>query len=172
MGSKNRRIGVTIIMPSPFNSPLESGVRSLSILVAAFPRSLDLQYLVFFDYLTVHSRDVDGPESLHAPIPMRSGELAVRRGLIERGLLLMISRDLIERLAQHDGFSYVAADAAAPFLDMLGAEYTLKLRKRSNWVISTFGNVSTEDIRDIERRIYHGGWASQFQLTEGVTDRR
>ena len=159
-------------MPSPFNSPLESGVRSLSVLVAAFPRSLDLQYLVFFDYLTVHSGDVNGPESLHAPIPMRSGELAVRRGLIERGLLLMISRDLVERLALHDGFSYIAADAAASFLDMLGSEYTLKLRRRASWVINTFGNVTPEDIRDIERRIYYGGWTSQFQLADGVNNRR
>ena len=159
-------------MPSPFNSPLESGVRSLSVLVAAFPCSLDLQYLVFFDYLTVHSGDVDGPESLHAPIPMRSGELAVRRGLIERGLLLMISRGLVERLALRDGFNYIAAEAAAPFLDMLGSDYTLKLRRRANWVINTFGNVTPEDIQDIERRIYHGGWTSQFQVVEGMTDRR
>lgn len=57
-----------------FNSSLETGVRSLIILVAAFPIAFDLQRLIEMDYLVVHSGDVDGPSSLHAPIPMRIGE--------------------------------------------------------------------------------------------------
>ena len=55
-----------------FNSALETGVRALVILVANFPAALDLQRLVDFDYLVVHSGDVDGPESLHPPLPMLS----------------------------------------------------------------------------------------------------
>ena len=62
----------------PFNSPFEAGVRSLAILVAAFPEAYDLQRLVEMDYLVVHSGDVNGPASLHAPLPMRAGELLVR----------------------------------------------------------------------------------------------
>ena len=95
-------------MISPFNSPLETGVRSLIILTAAFPHAQDLQHLVFFDYLTVHSGDVEGlesPESLHAPLPMRAGELTVRKGLIERGLFLMMSRGLVEHLSIFKWFS-------------------------------------------------------------------
>ena len=65
-----------------FNSALETGVRALVILVANFPAALDLQRLVDFDYLVVHSGDVDGPESLHPPLPMREGELLVRRKIM------------------------------------------------------------------------------------------
>ncbi|HFP4503788.1 TPA: ABC-three component system middle component 2, partial [Escherichia coli] len=36
--------------PEPFNSPFETGIRSLAILVAAFPESYDLQRLVEMDY--------------------------------------------------------------------------------------------------------------------------
>ena len=72
---------------SPFNSPLETGIRSLAVLVAAYPEPFDLERLVEMDYLVVHSGDADGPYSLHAPLPMRAGELLVRRGLIEKGLL-------------------------------------------------------------------------------------
>jgi len=75
---------------TPFNSPLETGVRSLAILVAAYPASFDLQRLVEMDYLVVHSGDAGGPKSLHAPLPLRAGELLVRRGLIEKGLLLIL----------------------------------------------------------------------------------
>ena len=80
--------------PAPFNSPLETGIRSLEILVAAYPEAFDLERLVEMDYLVVHSEDADGPESLHAALPMRAGELLVRRGLIEKGILLMMNNDL------------------------------------------------------------------------------
>ncbi|WP_306800327.1 ABC-three component system middle component 2 [Endozoicomonas sp. YOMI1] len=62
---------------TPFNSPLETGVRSLAILVAAHPVAFDLERLVEMDYLVVHSGDADGPESIHAALPMRAGELLV-----------------------------------------------------------------------------------------------
>ena len=81
---------------NPFNSPLECGLRSLALLAAAGPTAYDLQRLVFYDYLLVHSADVPGgPESIHPPTPLRSGEALVRRHWVERGLLLMISRELV-----------------------------------------------------------------------------
>ena len=101
---------------SPFNSALETGIRSLAILVAAYPEPFDLERLIEMDYLVVHSGDADGPESLHAPLPMRAGELLVRRGLIEKGLLLMMSRHLVRRVPAEEGFNYIAGEAAAPFL--------------------------------------------------------
>ena len=103
---------------------------------------------------------------------MRSGELTVRRALTERGLLLMASRDLVEQLALHDGFSYVATDAATPFLDMLSSQYITKLRARADWVVETFQDITPDSIRDVERRIHHGAWSSEFQLVEGVSNRR
>ena len=106
---------------SPFNSPLETGIRSLAILVAAYPEPFDLERLIEMDYLVVHSGDADGPESLHAPLPMRAGELLVRRGLIEKGLLLMMSRHLVQRVPAEEGFNYLAGEAAAPFLVSLTA---------------------------------------------------
>ena len=59
----------------PFNTPLETGIRSLGILVASYPKAFDLQRLVAFDHLVVHTADIGGPESLHAELPMRSAEL-------------------------------------------------------------------------------------------------
>lgn len=51
---------------SPFNSPVESGLRALVLLYSLFPTSASLQRLVVFDYLLIHSDDVpDGPEGLH-----------------------------------------------------------------------------------------------------------
>ncbi|MCV5275801.1 threonine transporter, partial [Escherichia coli] len=56
--------------PITFNSPLEAGIRAVSILGAAYPQTYDLQRLVAFDYLLVHTGDIGGPDNLHPPTPM------------------------------------------------------------------------------------------------------
>ncbi len=152
---------------TPFNTPLETGVRTLTILDAAFPMSLDLQRLVEFDYLSVHSADAGGPKSLHAPLPFRSGELLVRRTLIEKGLNLMMSRGLIRQILSSDGIQYIADDTANPFLNALGSVYMTKLKERVNWVVKRFGHSSEDEIRKMTRRFFEA-WSTQFQPIETV----
>ncbi|WP_316045692.1 ABC-three component system middle component 2, partial [Escherichia coli] len=77
-----------------------------SILGAAYPQTYDLQRLVAFDYLLVHTGDIGGPDNLHTPTPMRSAELLVRRKLVEQSLLLMMTRDLVEREVTSEGIKY------------------------------------------------------------------
>ena len=156
-------------MAAPFNSPLETGVRSLAILTALFPKTVDLQHLVDFDYLVVHSGDAGGPESLHAPLPLRSGELLVRRGLIETGILLMISRGLVERITSASGFGYRATESAAAFLSALGAPYSMRLKDRASWVAATFGNATHAELRTVTRRFFDE-WSIQFQPVESTGD--
>ena len=137
-------------------------MRSLAILVAAFPAAFDLQRLVEMDYLVVHSGDADGPQSLHAPLPLRAGELLVRRGLIEKGLILMMSRGLVQRIPADDGFSYVAAETAAPFIASLTADYSRRLCERAEWAVRRFQYVTTNEIRHLTHRLFQR-WSSQFQ---------
>ena len=152
---------------TPFNSPLETGIRSLAILVAAYPAMLDLQRLVEMDYLVVHSGDAGGPESLHAPLPLRAGELLVRRGIIEKGLLLMMSRGLVQRTPKRDGINYLADEAAAPFLASLTADYLIRLRDRAQWVTTRFADVPTEEISRITSRFFESGQASSTRYKWG-----
>lgn len=148
-----------------FNSPLETGIRSLQILVAAYPTVFDLERLVEMDYLVVHSGDANGPESLHAALPMRAGELLIRRALIEKGLSLMRSRNLIQKIPAEEGFDYIAGDAAAPFLASLTSTYSQRLKVRALWVVERFAGVTTAEIRKITRRLFKN-WESQFQVTD------
>ena len=159
------------LRPNPFNSPFETGVRSLAILVAAFPAAFDLQRLVEMDYLVVHSGDIDGPKSLHAPLPLRAGELLVRRGLIEKGLILMTSRGLVQRIPADDGFGYVAGETAAPFIASLTADYSRRLRERADWAVGRFQDVPTEEIRRITHRLLER-WSSQFQPVQSIKGRQ
>lgn len=146
---------------SPFNSALETGVRTLAVLVASYPKTHDLGRLVQYDYLTVHSADAGGPPSLHPPLPLRSGELLVRRGLIEAGLRLMISRSLIHREFHMQGVLYAAEDAAATFLDNMRSPYIVQLRDRADWVASTFDGLSTGELDAVVKRLFDA-WTTEF----------
>lgn len=148
---------------NPFNSAIETGVRSLAILVASFPEPCDLERLVEMDYLTVHTGDAPGgPESLHTPLPLRAGELLVRRGLIEKGLNLMMSRQLVVRIPSNDGFSFLASEAAGPFMKSLTTNYARDLIDRAEWTVSKFRGVSTQEVRRITHRLFER-WSTQFQ---------
>ena len=152
---------------TPFNSALETGVRSLAILVAAYPRAHDLQRLVHYDYLTVHSEDAGGPPSLHPAVPLRTGELLVRRETIKRGLELMISANLVQRLPNSDGFSYAAEDAAGAFVRNLETEYHAELQQRARWVVHTFDPLSAADLNERIRSLIEV-WRVEFQATQSL----
>lgn len=148
-----------------FNSPIETGVRALILLAESYPDQLDLQRILEFDYMLVHTGDVDGPPSIHPALPLRSGELLVRRQLIERGLMLMISRGLITRHATPNGFVYQAEDDAGPFLDSLTADYLHDLQDRAVWVVERFSRMSDHEIRVILSQVYDQ-WSREFQVPE------
>ncbi|MGA8030510.1 MAG: ABC-three component system middle component 2 [Bryobacteraceae bacterium] len=148
-----------------FNSPIETGVRALILLAESYPDQLDIQRILEFDYILVHTGDVYGPPSIHPALPLRSGELLVRRQLIERGLLLMISRGLVGRSATENGFMYYAEDDAGPFLDSLTAEYISELKGRAVWVVNRFSAMSDHEIRVLLSQIYDQ-WSREFQMPE------
>jgi hypothetical protein len=147
-----------------FNNPVESALRSLVLLVEAYPGTLDLQKLVYLDYLLVHSADAGGPDSLHPPTPQRDGEVAIRRELIEQGLHLLLVRGLAERQATTNGFEYAALDNAGSLIASLATPYSLQLRERGAWVIHNFANRNIDDLNAFfKERI--GRWGEEFALT-------
>ncbi|MBR0665431.1 threonine transporter [Roseomonas hellenica] len=156
---------------APFNSALETGVRALSILVEAYPSTYDLQRLLYFDYLVVHSQDADGPESLHPSTPLRNGELLVRRGIIERGLLLLISRRLVERRPHPTGIRYSASDEAGPFLDCLQSRYACLLRERAQWAVEVFGLLNDDELRSYFDSRFDR-WTREFQVIQRPSERQ
>ena len=150
---------------SPFNSALETGVRTLVVLEASFPEALSLERLVEFDYLVVHTGDAGGPESLHVSLPLRTGELLVRRGLIESGLALMMSRGLVKRITGVSGISYQASESAGPFLGALSSSYIGKLKERAEWLVRRLGRATDQEIHGMTRKLLNT-WTIQFQPVE------
>ncbi|MCC7390180.1 MAG: threonine transporter [Phycisphaerales bacterium] len=145
-----------------FNTPLECGLRCVALLLAARPQRWDLQRIVQSEYLLVHSGDVPGgPPSLHPSSPHRVGELLVRRGLVERALLFMMSRQVVCRALSSSGIHYFAGDHALPFFDALQSAYSRQLLSRAAWVVERFGEVPSEDL-DNYMRAHWSDWGAEF----------
>ncbi len=150
---------------TPFNSALETGVGRWRSWRKPIPRLTTCSGCSIFDYLVVHSQDADGPDSLHPSTPLRNGELLVRRGIIERGLLLLISRRLVERHVDAKGISYSASDDAGPFLDCLQTHYAQVLRDRAHWAVDVFGALDDDDLKSYFDARFDR-WTREFQAVK------
>lgn len=151
--------------PITFNGPLEAGIRAVSILGAAYPQTYDLQKLVALDYLLVHTGDIDGPDNLHPPTPTPSAEMLVRRKLVEQSLLLMMTRNLVEREVTADGIKYGAGENATTFLSSVSSSYLIALKERAIWLVETVGCLTDEQFTIMMRRCFDK-WVEEFQHAE------
>ena len=149
---------------SPFNGAVEIGLRALCVLTTAFPSAYALQRLVIFDYLLVHSDDIDGgPKGMHPRTPHRGGEILVRRGVIQDGLTLYESRGLVERIYKDGGIFFAATDRSADFLGTLKANYLFELRERADWVVESFDSLDDKELdMMVHERI--GIWGAEFSM--------
>ena len=152
-------------MNEVFNTPFELGVRMVYLLMALYPRKVDLQRLVYFDYAAIYSADLNGPESLHTPVPLRGGEYTSRREVIEEGLYLMAQRSFVDVEAAHSGISFQLGENGPALVGLIGGEYSRELYKRCQWVASTLGD---KDEKDIERIFGARGalWGAEFVSPE------
>ena len=151
-------------LASPFNGPIEIGLRALCVLTTAFPTAFALQRLVVFDYFLVHSDDIEGgPEGLHPQTPHRGGEILVRRGVLQDGLTLYESRGLIERIYKDGGIFFAATDKSADFVDTLSTAYLKSLRERADWVVNNFGLLADGDLDALVRERI-GTWGAEFSM--------
>ncbi|WP_152550907.1 ABC-three component system middle component 2 [Exiguobacterium sp. NG55] len=130
-----------------FNSSFELGLRALSILNEIYPRNIDLRRLLIYDYLIIHSSDIEGgPPSLHPSIPNRSNGILIRRKILQEGLNLMYSKNLITIIYDNSGISYKASKLTKPFLDLFKTTYLRKLKANARWVINNFESFNDDDI--------------------------
>lgn len=126
-----------------FNSPFELGIRMVYLLKALSPSGADLQKLVLLDYAIVYSADLNGPSSLHTPIPFRGAELMSRRELIEQGLYIMSTRGLVTATWAEDGITYFAGDLARVMTSALTSSYLRELEQRCEWAAEQYNQADS-----------------------------
>lgn len=155
------------IAPQPsherlFNSPIETGIRALVILDALYPAALDINDLLLFDHLVVHTADFSGPPSLHPDLPPRAGEPLVRRRLIENGLRLMRMRHLIDVQFTPQGILYRAGEDAASIVDLMRSNYAKTLINRARWLAGQYDEKGLQRLRELVTQ-RTGRWRVEFQ---------
>lgn len=126
-----------------FNTPFELGIRMVYMLQALLPYGADIQKLVLLDYAVVYSADLNGPSSLHTPIPFRGSELMSRRELIEQGLYLMSTRGLVTANWGVDGITYFAGEVARTMTSALTSVYLHDLEKRCAWAAERYAEADS-----------------------------
>ena len=156
--------------PALFNGPIEIGMRAAMVLANAYPERVDLNRLVILDYIVVHSGDIpDGPPSLHPPMPLRAGEVSVRRGLLENGLHLLAMKGLVARHLDESGITYSAQSEITAFLDALSSEYAHAVRDRAEWAVQRLNMLSDSQVRKLFEESM-GRWKSEFVAEEEHED--
>jgi hypothetical protein len=145
-----------------FNGPFEAGVRAVAILTTAYPKAFDIQRLTAFDYLLLNTAQLGGPNDLHPKTPMRTPATQVRRSVVQDGLHLMMTRDLVSRHVELGGIVYAAGEMAMTFMDALRSEYFTALKDRARWLVS---HLAAYDNIDFERlmRGFFDEWVMEFQ---------
>lgn len=131
-----------------FNSTLETGTRAVIVLEAAYPRALDLARLTWFDHLVVHTADAGGPPSLHPSLPERTGELLIRRRLVEDSLSLMRRVHLVDAVVDDSGVAFRASDEAAAFVSLMRTPYAEALKERAAWLAGEFADLDAQGLAE------------------------
>jgi hypothetical protein len=134
----------------------------LFALDAADGKPADLQCLISYDYLLVHSGDIpDGPASLHPAVPFRGSELLVKRDVLSAGLNQMFSRELLKKTFDNDGITYRSTELTRAFLTLMRSTYAAALRVRARWVIDHFGHLDSKDLSAF-MTTHIGRWGAEF----------
>lgn len=153
-----------------FNSPVECALRLLIVLEKISPKSADIDRLLVYDYLLVHSGEADdGPESLHPPSPLQGGELIVRRGLLENGLRLLTAKSLAEQRFSSEGISYAATEYAKPFLQYFESAYFERANEIASWVVGQFQAMDSDSLQAYAKELL-GRWGAEFVIESSLED--
>lgn len=149
-------------MASALNGPLELAIRVLAILTAAYPAHMDINRLVLLDHGLLHSADLGGPESLHPALPIRTGELGMKRERIQKGVEVLVRAGLARVRPDAEGIHFSAGERADGFVRLLETEYARALVAKAEWAVAQFGGMTDVEIRDVLRSV-SGHWAEEFE---------
>lgn len=154
-------------MTTPLNGQLEVGLRVAMLLAASYPDSLDVGRLVLLDHALLHSGDLGGPTSVHPDLPLRAGELGMKRAAIRGGAEFACRLGLAYMQPEKTGIEFRASERAEGFLALLEAQYAKELLSRASWIQVRFKNVDDTSIR-VEMQSVFGHRSEEFGLAAGV----
>lgn len=145
-----------------FNSPLETSLRVLFILSHVHPKSVDTQRLIYYSYLSLHTGDFSNEcSSLHPAIPYRSCQIIIQREVLQEGIRLLQSKELLVTKYNKTGINFRAHKNAKVLTDYFESQYSQQLSNRIQLVLEQFGKM-TDNQLDKYMRKNLTKWGSEF----------
>jgi hypothetical protein len=136
---------------SVFNSKIELATRASFILTCFSERSLDLDRLVFFDYVLLYAKEFGGPIDIHTDLPNKVAEIIRRRELFPAALKLFISKGLLSSEVNGEGIFFKASEATPQYVSCLKSEYFKNLWTNLLWLEENFDWVDKQRLGYIHR---------------------
>lgn len=136
-----------------FNSPVEVGTR-VSLLLTLIPGlKLNLDEIAFFDYALIFSKEFDGVENIHPPLPNHFSEIIKRRDALPGTLRFFISKGILTSSIDSEGIKFKATEAAIYYVSALKSSYYKKIIKNLIWVESNLGRLREEQQKMFRMRV-------------------
>lgn len=160
MGPETNSLAGEAGVPRLYNSPLELGIRSL-IILNFLNKQTEIETLMYLDYLSLNTKDIDGPESLHPPIPHRGVQVYARKEILSKGIIILISKQLIDVVPTNKGICYQINRTGNKFLEFFTSVYFEELKFRVKWVVEKFNTFSNSELNEfINNRL--DMWGGEF----------
>ena len=145
-----------------FNSPQELSARIIFILSKFEDKCIGIQELISLDYLLLHIKDLNPKlTSFHPDIPLRSGEIIIKRQIITQAIDLLLGRELIRRNYQNEGVSYKITPLGLKFKNILTSSYARKLESYSDILYDEVSKIGLGNTLKYVNENYTQ-WGSEF----------
>lgn len=130
-----------------FNSPFESGLRSLLLLYSIKPSSASIDRLTAYDFITIYSHDFGiGESNLHGDNKFNFSELATRRSNCNAGVKDFALNGLISISRTNSGFMYSISNSGKKYVDTLSSEYAEQYKTIAAKVHEKYKGKTDEEI--------------------------
>ncbi|WP_195986352.1 ABC-three component system middle component 2 [Clostridium sp. D53t1_180928_C8] len=136
-----------------YNNIYEIASRLLVIL-NRFECSLDVQQLIYYDYLLIYAHEFSSEgKNVHPANPGHKREVYSKRRIIMDALKLLVSKHLITVSYSKDGFSYKKTCITNKFLECFQSDYYSQLNKNSILIYNEFKGKSLIELEQYMKNI-------------------
>lgn len=119
---------------SLYNHPIEIGTRISFLLHYFNKKNLDLDKLVFFDFILVYAKEYNGPVNIHPVLPNHIAEITYKKEIFPSALKLFMQKGLISLDMTVDGFFYKPTENTSHYITCLKSNYYKKICKNLDWI--------------------------------------
>ena len=111
-------------MSNLFNTPFETGLRSLLILYVTKSAGMTIDRIVAYDFITIYGKDFGVSEAnLHGDNSLNFSELSTKRSVCSEGVKSFVLSGLIGINRMQSGFLYKLTSAGKKYVEAMESDY-------------------------------------------------